>query len=531
MDFGGSKSRSKKRRVANKENISDDHDSNLQFYKIPPTETISLYEFEDYAVERLRVLKAIENAGSKYIKGTENYESHVREELKKTAFKSFVTSTSDEDEQNQARKVDHISHFILRLAYCRSEELRRWFLQQEMDLFRFRFQYSNNKEEKKKFLEDNNLHYEPMSPEEKNSLMEKLAAAGNMNASTVDTKEYFKVPFTEALDLVSRRKVYIQKGQAYVPYDDMISILIAVYRTHLSQALAVTARALPHLEEDERLLPMLVGLSKRYLGSDYSVKKNNVGQVTADMIDMLAKKSFPPCMQQLHTSMRRDHHLRHGGRQQYGLFLKGIGLSLEEAMKFWRNEFMKIIDGDKFDKQYSYNIRHNYGKEGKRADYTPYSCIKIIMSNTPGPGDSHGCPFRHTDLDLLKQKLKAMSIGTVYYDKIIESLKGGHYQVACTRYFEATHKREVESIQSSISHPNQYFEESRKGEGETPAGSSSTSMGTPKTPKSQRSVVSSQSTPGPVSQDSTSSTTQLSGIEEMDDDFDMDAAEQSINLP
>ena len=61
-------------------------------------------------------------------------------------------------------------------------------------------------------------------------------------------------------------------------------------------------------------------------------------------------------------------------------------------------------------------------------------------------------------------------------------------------------------------------------------GSSSTSMGTPKTPKSQRTVVSSQSTPGPVSQDSASSATQLSGIEEMDDDFDMDAAEQSMNL-
>ena len=50
----------------------------------------------------------------------------------------------------------------------------------------------------------------------------------------------------------------------------------------------VTARALPHLEEDERLLPMLVGLSKRYLGADYSIKKNNVGQVTADMIDMVS---------------------------------------------------------------------------------------------------------------------------------------------------------------------------------------------------------------------------------------------------
>lgn len=49
----------------------------------------------------------------------------------------------------------------------------------------------------------------------------------------------------------------------------------------------MTARALPHLEEDERLLPMLVNLSKRYLGSDYSIKKSNVGQVTADMIDMV----------------------------------------------------------------------------------------------------------------------------------------------------------------------------------------------------------------------------------------------------
>ena len=48
-----------------------------------------------------------------------------------------------------------------------------------------------------------------------------------------------QVPFTEALDLVQKRKVYLRKGMAYVPYDDMISILLAVYRTHLSQALAV----------------------------------------------------------------------------------------------------------------------------------------------------------------------------------------------------------------------------------------------------------------------------------------------------
>ncbi len=49
----------------------------------------------------------------------------------------------------------------------------------------------------------------------------------------------------------------------------------------------MTARTLPHLEEDDRLLPMLSSLSKRYLGEDYSKKKVTAGQVTADMLDMV----------------------------------------------------------------------------------------------------------------------------------------------------------------------------------------------------------------------------------------------------
>lgn len=33
---------------------------------------------------------------------------------------------------------------------------------------------------------------------------------------------------------------------------------------------------------------------------------------------------------------------------QYGLFLKGIGLSLEQALQFWRSEFVKgKVDADK----------------------------------------------------------------------------------------------------------------------------------------------------------------------------------------
>lgn len=31
-----------------------------------------------------------------------------------------------------------------------------------------------------------------------------------------------------------------------------------------------------------------------------------------------------------------------------------------------------------------------FGKEGKRTDYTPYSCMKVILSNPPSQGDYHG---------------------------------------------------------------------------------------------------------------------------------------------
>ena len=59
--------------------------------------------------------------------------------------------------------------------------------------------------------------------------------------------------------------------------------------------------------------------------------------------------------------------------------MKGIGLTVDEAMQFWKQEFSKKgIDGDKFEKNYAYNIRHMFGQEGKRNDYKSWNCTKVI---------------------------------------------------------------------------------------------------------------------------------------------------------
>lgn len=51
-------------------------------------------------------------------------------------------------------------------------------------------------------------------------------------------------------------------------------------------------------------------------------------------------------MRELHEQLRSEHHLRHGGRMQYGLFLKGIGLTLQQSLTFWKKEFTKRMDPD-----------------------------------------------------------------------------------------------------------------------------------------------------------------------------------------
>ncbi|KAE8743590.1 hypothetical protein FOCC_FOCC010837 [Frankliniella occidentalis] len=439
---------------------------NLQMYYIPPITEISLSEFEDLALERLKVLRCLELVNLKGAnKFSDEWKASLCEEMTKQGLKNFYKMSTaptckQTDAELQYRKKDHLSHFILRLAYCRSDELRRWFIARELELFKLRFM-SLNADEIREFLNMNNLSYSPISAEEKDAIMPSLYESTYGSTALLSEKDFFRVPFTDVLELVRSRKVFVQAGYAYIPSSEFVAVMSSVYRATLGQALMMTYRRLPNVD-DERLVPLLKGLHTSYVGEDFKTPKG--GEICIEDLDKHARASYPLCMRFLHEALRTHHHLRHFGRLQYGLFLKGIGVSLQDAMRFWREEFTRIMDVDKFEKEHAYNVRYNYGQEGKRTNYTPYSCMKIICSSV-GPGDHHGCPFKHSDVKILANKLQAYGISSQYVGEISELVKGNHYQVACGKYFEATHGKPSNGIQ----HPNQYFEESQVALGNRPA--------------------------------------------------------------
>jgi DNA primase large subunit len=106
------------------------------------------------------------------------------------------------------------------------------------------------------------------------------------------------------------------------------------------------------------------------------------------------------------------HKLKHNGRLQLGLFLKGIGLNMNDSLEFWRRELSKLVGADGFEKQYAYNVKYNYGHVGAARHTSPYSCIGMVKSPpTSGINEEvHGCPFHHlTHDDAILKLLREMT--------------------------------------------------------------------------------------------------------------------------
>ncbi|CAN1184238.1 Probable DNA primase large subunit [Linum perenne] len=423
----------------------------LPLYRSAPPLEVRLEEFELYAIDRLKVLTGISDGLSR---------GKRPDEMEKMVSELWKANMRHPQASEVANK-DIISHFVLRLVYCRTEDLRKWFLSMETTLFRHRFRLQRA-EAQRALLSEFGLPYKAVTAEEFEAIkddLDQLARSTNQTLPTADAI-FYKVPFEQVPELVAGRRVFLSKGYAYVAMNQVVSLVATQFRSLISKALTLTNRKwISSIREQERdrLTPIVEALSTSYLGPDYS-QASELGDISLKDIDIMAKSSFPLCMSHLFDKLREDHHLKHWGRIQLGRFLKGVGLKLDDALAFWKAEFSQKVGAERFDKEYAYSIRHNYGKEGKRMDYAPYSCQKII-SLTPSVGDHHGCPYRHFSQENLRAALCKMGVSSGGVEDVMDKVRNKHYQLACTLTFEAIHGCPNDA---GINHPNQYFSDSQK---------------------------------------------------------------------
>lgn len=428
----------------------------LPLYTDYPQEDVAIDEFEKLALDRLSVLKCLDEAKLRS-RSEQEIQVEVDKVLKDKLFQKYTP-------QERLRR-DRLSHFILRLAYCRTGDLRKWFLGVESELFRLRFARLD-REQQLEFLASNNLPYkaasaDELTPELLSGVFKVLRSCGT-KVNEQDLKSpgmFYKVPFQQVPDLVANRKVLLVKGTAYVVKDQLASLVVQDFRAKLSKGLAelnIKWRSL-FPDNDEHIRPLVMTLPDRYLGADPSKIDLKHHDLTARNLPVMAHRHFPLCMVNMVDWLQRDHHLRHGGRHQLNLALKGVGLPMEEALIFWRTMWRNPAE---FDKEHAYNVRHCYGKEGKRTDYTPHHCTTIVKW-TVGQGDHHGCPYKvHKDEeDVLRGMLGRLQCEDSKISEAVSKSRAGHYQLACAAAFEGIHGC---SCETGINLPAQYYQESRR---------------------------------------------------------------------
>ena len=138
--------------------------------------------------------------------------------------------------------------------------------------------------------------------------------------------------------------------------------------------------------------------------------------------------------------------------------------SLEQALLFWRQQFAPRTPADKFQREYAYTLRYNYGREGKRTAWSEWSCVRIIGHDASGAGGGDapgacngGCPFRTMDERSLRGLLGRMGLASrdpAKMEEAVAKARGRHYQLACAAAFEGLHGAPHDT---GINRPSDYY--------------------------------------------------------------------------
>ncbi|KAJ1524959.1 hypothetical protein ONE63_009814 [Megalurothrips usitatus] len=393
----------------------------MTFYFKPPRGDILFHRLQECMEERVRYLHFVEN-------------SHDISECCEPFKFKYLTDGS---------ALDRTGHFMLRLIALRLPLLKEFLLRSETLLFEKRLRCLNHSQVErelktalrhaKEILSFSNpiLKFRKFLHIFIKFCSEIISSRGIQHTFLKDhsddcEKHLLQVPFTFCLSLISARQVEMRAGNAIVPCGKWRQLLSCVFLQHMKYGMEQFAASdsFQCLWADERLRHLLE-IVRAHFKSFHPPAASNVSPMLSNYVDERSSY-FPPCMKNLHITLRHRHRLSHYSRFYYSLFLKDVGMPMMEAIEFWSKEYAQTNSNctscshswQKDNKRYIYSIRHLYGLEGSRREYSSPGCHQFQKMGL-APSSEGGCPF----LDFDKEKLlKCLHDGVKADDSFIDSL-------------------------------------------------------------------------------------------------------------
>ena len=311
---------------------------------------------------------------------------------------------------------DRISHYMLRLSIGLSGSvyLKSKFLELETKLFKQRLKCLD-KDEILSLFGESERHLNSLKGVLSNVALRNLKSTIDdiITMYSLPIGEYvgdgIKVPFYLVPDLVRDRLVILSQGYAVINKIQIEPYLASIFRVMLQDSLKINHFNVYGCEKDD---DRILCLSERIVHYFEHYLPDGTGSVLTDQtlrwneISSLST-NFPPCFSRLQEKLEKDKRLGHHARIGYTLFLKEIGLPLEESIKFWSCHYSESANPGEHSKcahswqtdgkKFIYNIRHLYGVSGSRKSYRAHKCASII--NNRSPLNQLSCPFNEIDIE------------------------------------------------------------------------------------------------------------------------------------
>ncbi|KAK6089508.1 hypothetical protein P3W45_001507 [Vairimorpha bombi] len=314
-----------------------------------------------------------------------------------------ITNLEKFDYENTEEDTE--SHFITRLVCSSIGWTSIWFVNMETKLFNLRLRQQDIHGTKFRIqdvrISNDTVYLDPLS---------------YRNSELISLDSCY-VHFSRVSELLASREIKFKNGYGILQTDQAKVLIKNEFRNHLDLEIINLKKILKE-HPDERLEKICQTIFVEKSSAQLTGVLNR-------MIDM----------------MRLTRHLKYNDRQSLCLFLKDLNYPLESTVDYFRDNFQ--INKQDFDKKYLYNIRHNYGLEGKKANYMCFSCVKI--ASLRNSENKSSCPFVD-DKKYIEKKFPNLDIEDIFKDKrpsgrckrLVEILTGTKYDSSITtpiKYF------------------------------------------------------------------------------------------------